>query len=439
MVFCDKNMQINQEQDTEFFYKKRRTRRLYVVEALVEYLIAILVTGAYLATLTAELGMSDALTGILTAFVSLGQGFQLIALFITSKSRQKRQTTILQSINQLCFALIFFVPFLSDHVEAKIIVFVILFLTGHALNNVAFPGKTNLYMSQVDDKIRGRFTAIKEIVSLVVGMFFSFTISYFIDNLKANNNTRGAFLLCGIVIVVLAIIHALTVIFAHEKIDTEENKITIKEVFSKISKNKEVRKVIFLPVLWYIAHYAATPFNGSYMVGELGFSLTVVSVLTALATMGRVVASRPLGKMADKYSFPSMLNVCYIIAAVGFFIQIFTTPKTNWLFPVGYILYYISMAGINSGEINLIYDFVSPEMRVSVLAIKNFLAGTAGFLTTLAVSPIVEYIQAHNNFLMNMTIYAQQVTNSIAFVLTLVTILYLNIGLNKKNNKEGER
>lgn len=54
---------------------RKRNRILYIIEAALEYFVSFAVSGAYLAYLTAAIGMSDALTGVLTSFVSLGCGF----------------------------------------------------------------------------------------------------------------------------------------------------------------------------------------------------------------------------------------------------------------------------------------------------------------------------------------------------------------------------
>ena len=48
-----------------------RTRRVYIVEALLEYLVALLVTGAFLSAICKQVGVSDAVTGIVSSFISL--------------------------------------------------------------------------------------------------------------------------------------------------------------------------------------------------------------------------------------------------------------------------------------------------------------------------------------------------------------------------------
>ena len=68
----------------------KKGKGLYIIEAALEYFIATLVSGAYLAKITSAIGMSAGLTGILTAFVSLGYAFQIFALFFAGKKQGKR-------------------------------------------------------------------------------------------------------------------------------------------------------------------------------------------------------------------------------------------------------------------------------------------------------------------------------------------------------------
>lgn len=100
------------------------SRFLYILEAALEYFISLLVTGAYLAKITSAISMSDTLTGILTSFVSLGFGFQIIAVFLANKRPVKRWVTLLHCLNQLAFALIYFIPLAPISHEMKNFLFV---------------------------------------------------------------------------------------------------------------------------------------------------------------------------------------------------------------------------------------------------------------------------------------------------------------------------
>ena len=167
--------------------------------------------------------------------------------------------------------------------------------------------------------------------------------------------------------------------------------------------------------------------------------MTFVSVLSALYANCRSLFSRPMGKFADKYSFAKMLTVCFVIKAAAFAVNTFTVPSNGYVFyTIYYMLTAIAMAGINSAVINLIYDYVDQERRMSALALNNTFGGFAGFFTTLAISPLVEFIQNNNNTFLGMHVYAQQVVSAISFVLVLFVLLYLHTVVAKLQNKRSK-
>jgi len=415
------------------------SRVFYIIEAALEYFISILVAGAYLAKVTSAIGMSDSLTGILTSFVSLGCGFQLIAIFLANKRPVKRWVTVLHSVNQLFFALVYLVPFVEISKTAKIVTFILFLLLGHVINNVVNSPKINWFMGLVDDNKRGRFTANKEIVSLLGGIVFTFLIGLVIDNCEARGDVNSAFIFCGVGIFVLTVLHTLTLLFSKEKEAMQEEKLPTGELLKALLKDKDLFKVILVSILWNVAHYATTPFYGTYQNKELGFSMTFISVLAAAYAICRAMFSRAMGRYADKHSFTKMLGVCFVIEAVAFAVNMFTVPENGKIFYTAYyMLYAVGMAGINSGAINLIYDYVDKEKRVGALALKSTLAGFTGFFTTLLVSALVKNIQDNGNVFLGMQVYAQQVVSAIGVIATLVTLLYVNLVVKKIQNKREE-
>ena len=96
------------EQD---IYKKSRI--LYIIEATLEYFIAMAFGEVYICRLTEYLGFNDSLTGILTSFVALGSTFQILALFIGKERNVKGIVTAGHIISQLLFCLCYFIPYFS--------------------------------------------------------------------------------------------------------------------------------------------------------------------------------------------------------------------------------------------------------------------------------------------------------------------------------------
>ena len=419
----------------------KRGRVLYIAYAAFEYFVAILSSGAYIAKVTSTLGISDSLTGIITSFVSLGFSFQIFAIFLTRKKRVKPFVFTFGMINQACFGLIYLVPFFNIPGTAKTVIFMAAMLIANALLNVGRAPNTKWFYSYVDDKHRGVFTATNEMVSVLGGMTFSFVIGVVIDYFEAQGNLEGSFLFCGIGIFGLTLLQALCFFFSKEKPYPEVKDENLGQVMLSLVKNKQYVKVVILQVLWYATVYSTTPFFGTYLINELGFSMTLVSVVSIVSAISRSAFSRPMGRYGDKHSFMKLMNLCLCIFLVSFALKIFTVPGNGKVMVMLYtIAYAIGSAGINSTKINLVFECVEKEHVMPALAVENGFAGAAGFLTTLAVSPLVSYIQNSGNRFLGMNVYAQQVVSVIGFLLVCVTLAYANFGLHKgdKNGKNGD-
>lgn len=409
-----------------------RSRVLYIIEAGLEYLISILVAGAYLAKLTESLGMSDQLTGIMSAVISLGHLFQLGSLLMRPK-RVKGLVVAFSIANQLLFMLLYVIPLGSGAKSFRSILFVVVILLAYLLYNLVHPKKTNWFMSLIDDDKRGRFTSVKEMVSLAMGVAFTFAMGAVIDHFEAKGDLQTAFIVCGLTIAALTVVHTLTMIFSVEKpIKVEQGK---RKAFAAMLKDKTIIKIAVMFALWYATMYASTPFLGSYQNKELGFSMTFISVLSLVYSGVRIAFSFLWGSYADKRSFKSMLIACLAVSALGYLINIFTVPANGKIFYTAYYACHaIAMAGINSALTNLVYDYVEPARRADAIAITQTVAGVVGFVTTLGMGVLVEWIQNNGNRFFGMPLYAQQFCSAISFILNLIVIAYLYL---KIENKKG--
>lgn len=415
------------------------SRVLYIIEAALEYFVSIAVSTIYLAKLTEYIGFSDSLTGILSSFVSLGCGFQMIAIFLANKKPVKRWVTALHIVSQVMFAILYLVPIFDLSKELKTVIFVIMLLGAHIINNVVNAPKINWYMSLVDNKKRGRFTANKEIISLLGGMGFSYFMGTLFDYFEGINNIKGAFIVGGITLFVLMALHSATLIFAKEKQVQQTKKVTVGLQLKSLLKDKTLFKVVLISVLWNVANYVSTPFMGTYQTKELAFTTSFASIIVMAGSLFRVFCSKPLGRFADKYSFRKMLIVCFLIEVVAFGINTFTTPSNGKVVYFIYqLLYSAGMAGINSSVINLIYDYVGEEQRTSALALQQTFAGFAGFFTTLLVSPLVTLIQANGNRILGIHMYAQQLLALFSCILTMGLLVYMLTVIRKIKNKNRE-
>ncbi len=410
----------------------KRTQVMYILEAGLEYLISILVAGAYLAKMTASIGISDEITGILSSVIALGHLFQLGSIFIRPR-RAKGFVVILSVINQLLFMALYLIPGITLPREIKTVIFVVAILSAYVLYNLAHPKKINWLMSMVDDKIRGRFTSIKEIISLVMGIVFTMVMGSVIDHFEAKGELQTAFIIGAVTILVITVLHTLTMLFSAEK-EMPVAPVRKGNIF-RIFKDTTILKIALIFALYYASTHSSVPFYGTYQTKELGFSMFFISLLGFLGSGVRIAFSFFWGNFADKRSFSVMLRLCMAFLAVGYLVNVFATPANGKLFFTLYtILNGIAMAGCNSALINLVYDYVEVERRADAIAVTQAVSGVVGFLTTLAVSPLISMIQKQGSFL-GMNVYAQQVASFIAFAFCGITILYITFAFGRRAKK----
>lgn len=409
----------------------RHSRVFYIIEAALEYFIATLVGGSYFAKVTTSMGMSDALTGILSSIVSLGALFRIVAVFLSSRGGVKRWVTPLHALNNLLFVMIYVVPLLPLDATAMTVVFVLCLLGGHILHQIVYSPKINWFMSLVDDKERGTFTANKEIISLLGGMGFTFAMGSLIDYFDAKGDTRSTFIVCALTILALTVGHTAMLLLSREK-PVEKKTVPIGESLRALVRDKGLWKILFVYVLWTAATHCLNPFLGAYKIravseGGLGFSMTFIAVLSAVHSLTRALCSRPIGRFADRTSFSRMLMLCFGIQALAFFLNIFTTPSNGHiLYTVYYLMYAVAMAGINSGSINLIYDYVSHERRTAALALNGIISGLTGFIVTLVAAIPMDAIQKNGNTLFGFTVYAPQLLSALSCIITVGILFYLH-------------
>ncbi|MBO5261551.1 MAG: MFS transporter [Clostridia bacterium] len=400
-------------------------RILYIIEAALEYFVAIAVGSVYLAEITKHIGIPDNVTGILTSFVSLGCGFQIIALFIAHKRPVKKWVTTFHVISQLLFSVMYFVPVLPISKMWQTVLLICALLIAQVLHNAINSPKINWLMSLVDENKRGRFTANKEIVSLLGGMVFSFCLGQIMDAFSKNNKMSVGFIVGGVLLILLTGLHTLTLVFTKEKESGQVKRFNVKDVFS-LFKDKAVIKVVGVFVLWNIASYITTSYMGAYQVNDLGFSTGFASVIIIIGSLARALISRPIGAFADKFSFCKMLYICFGIEGVAFLTAVFITPSNGkFMYIIYYVLYCVGCAGVNSAIINLIYDYVDFEKRTSALALVNALSGFAGFFATLAVSPLVKSIQDNGNKIWGLSLHAQQLMAAFSTGFVCIILVYL--------------
>lgn len=420
--------------------KTKITRIAYVIEAGFEHFIALFVTGTMLGYILDVIGFSDAMQGIVSTVATFTCGAQLAAIFFKPSNR-KRLVTIGHLLNQTCFFLLYLLPIFDLPQGIKPVLLTVLLFMGHIVNNAINPTKITWLMSSVDDNKRGSFTAVKEMISLAGGMAVSLSFGAVADTFRDASGvpTRPYYVICASAIFIMMTIHTVSLLISTDPQPDKAPRVPVGEAISRIFCERALVKVIGVGIIWNVTSALSTSFYASYVREELGFSFTLIALMSTAGSVCRILVSPILGRIGDKYSFSTSMTLSFVVVAFGFLAMSFTRPETRWLYIAYVCLHAFAMAGINSGVINLIYDYVVPRDRAIAMGIKNALGGIIGFFTALLSGLALDKIQANGGAtVFGLNLYAQQILALSSCVATVLLIVYMRTviaPLNKLNDK----
>ena len=415
----------------------KRSRAAYMFECAFEYFVALLVADAFLAKLLGEIGMSDSTIGIISSLVSFSFLFQLFSIFMVQRiTNTKRVAIIFHMISQLLFMALYLIPFLPFAQEYKRLLIIPCILLAYFGNYCVTSIIYKWGNSFVDPHKRASYSAGKEMVSLISGMTVTLVIGYVMDYFDAINNTAGGFIFAAIAIFIFSVCDfiCLMLIKSDKTENTEQKRevAPLKEVMRNTLGNKNFRSIVILQVLWNAAIYCTTGFLGTYRLSELCFSLGAVQIINTVGVLGRFFFFKPFGAYSDKRSYAQGIELAIIIAAIGFFINIFTAPATRFLI-IGYtLLYHISLAASNHNMFNITYSYVDSKYFVQASAIKNSIGGVCGFGASFLASRLLAAVQENGNTVFGIRIYGQQILSAISFILLIAALIFTKVVIRRQ-------
>lgn len=418
--------------------KRKMTRVAFAAEEALNYFITIFVTGTFLGYLLSALGFSDAMQGVISTVATLSHGAQLFALAITGK-RVKRTVTVAMILNQIAFITVYLLPIFNLDSGVKSAIFVCFLIVGNLLNNSVLPARLVWLMKSVDHDKRGSFTAVKEMISLAGGVVVSLALGFIADLFRSPDGTPTSeyYVICSLALIVMSVLHTVTLLVCHDS-DTDEKPIPIKVAVKSLIGNKSIAKIMVIDILWQVSLGISTPFYPSYQREELAMSFTLITVISTIGLFARIAVSPIMGKIADKKSFTYSMTLCLVMQCIAYIGAIFTSVgDARWFYIVYSCFAGFAMAGMNSGFLNLVYDFVRPEDRAVAIGVKAAVGGTLGFVSTLISGFVLDEIQKAGGVkIFGRSLYAQHVLSAVSLAVLILAVVYMNKVVKKMKNIE---
>ncbi|MBR6743822.1 MAG: hypothetical protein IKM00_01200 [Clostridia bacterium] len=414
----------------------KRSRRAYILECAFGYFIALMVADAFLATLLTEMGLNDAMIGVISSLISLAFLFQLFSIFVVPHIRNVKLVAIpIHCVSQMFFLVLYLLPFFHIPQPFRVVIVVgclmIAYFGNYLVTSVIF----NWGNAYVDPNGRANFAATKEIVSLLSGVVFSLAMGKAIDRFIEAGNIEGGFLFIAVTMLIITVGDFVCLMFMKNQRTekkTEEKTEPFLQVVRVLFSNKSFLCAVAVHVIWSVSVYMTAGFMGTYKTKELLLSVGTVQIINIAGCLLRAGFSKPIARYSDKRSYAKGIRLGMIIAACGYLINIFTTPSLWWLVILYTVIYNVSCAGTSQNLINLTYSYVDRRYFVQASAIKFSISGLCGFGASMLGSTILNKIQENGNTVFGMAVYGQQVLSAISLAIVLLGILFVTLVMEKQ-------
>lgn len=429
----------------------KNSRFAYKMECTFEYFVSLLVAGAYLSSLLSAIGMPDYMVGIVSSIGSLAFCFQLFtAMFVQRVTNVKRFSTIIHTIGRLFYVTLYLIPFfdfIPQEYKGVLAVFcIVMAYCGYYLVTSMIYKWGNSFVHPTK---RATFSATKEMLSLICGMVFTFTMGQLIDSKYTeyiydeagreigSQITSEGFILIAITIFAALILDTVCLLIMKPEDDHHKHMEIepLHKVFCDLFKNKSYVYLVILDTLHKVSLYTIAGFVHTFQLKELGLSIGVITIISVIANGVRFLASKPLGRFSDKTSFATGITLGLVIKALGYVFVMFTTPNLWWLMIGYHVFYNVSVAATSQNLLNATYSYVDKDHFVQAVSVKNCISGVIGFCVSLGAGVVLKAIQESETGMFSLfgtDIYAQQFLSIVAFVLTVITFLFAQLVVRKQ-------
>ncbi len=414
----------------------KRSRKAYAVQCTFEYFISLLVADAFLAKLLSSIGISDTLVGIISSFISLAFVVQVLSIFLIRVNMSKKRLVIIfDTISQLFFCSIYFLPFLKVGREVKTILVMLAILVAYVakylISSICFQWANSF----VAPTKRAVYSAKKEVISLASGIVFSTVIGYVIDQYESIGELNGGFLFIAVSMLILNVCNLVCLLLIKGDEKTKSDTVPFSEVIANTIGNKSFRNLLIMTVLWECARFFSIGFMGIYKTKDLLLTVFAVQLINIFANAVRMLVSKAFGQYSDKHSFAKGMELAMIIASVGFLFNAVTMPETKYFIIIYTVLYSVSLAGTNQNSFNITYSYVDAKYISQAMAIKYSVGGIFGFMASIIGGRILSIVQASDNIVLGVRIYGQQILAFISFVLTVIAVVFTKLIIEKQKVK----
>lgn len=422
----------------------RKGLNLVILEGIASQTMEALTKGVFLIALALQLGASNFVVGLLGAVPFLSNLFQIPAIHLVEKYRQRRTIVVSACYIGRSFLLLVALAPLVQNTNIALLLVIAAIATRYSIGALAGCAWNSWMRDLVPKVILGQFYGRRlfytTMISALVGLSAGFFLDWWAEVHAAHPLYGFSFLYVGGFLAAMISTTLITRIPHPEMREPEAQSYHGKFSFHYLKEpleNANFRKLIGFLMSWNFAINLAAPFFAVYMIKTLHYDMLFVVSITLMGQLINAFTMRLWGKYSDRFSNKTVLRVCGTLVIFCIFCWTFTTfPEkhrfTTLMLVVLHIVMGVSMAGVSLTTANIAMKLTPSRQATSFLATNTILSSFAAGIAPLFGGFFADYfedkmlsLEIHWQSAMQDTFYSTLVINHWDFFFLLAFVLGL--------------
>jgi MFS family permease len=368
--------------------------RKVIIEGMASQTMEALTKGVFLIGFAIELGASNFVVGLLGAVPFLSNLFQIPAVHMVEKYRNRKKIVAMSCFIGRAFLLVVaIVPFVEDK-RIALMILTMSIATRYCVGAMAGCAWNSWMRDLVPKVILSKFFSKRLFYTTTASAFVGLSAGFFLDwwDGSSAHPLYGYSVLyfCGFVAAMVSSTMILSIphpAMQEPEVKQYHNKFTLRYLKEPL-EHANFRKFVGFLMSWNFAINLASPFFAVYMIKTLHYDMFFVVSITLMGQLINAFTLNVWGRYSDKYSNKTVLGVCgtlFIFSILGWTLT--TLPEkheyTTAILIGLHIVMGVSMSGVNLTTASLAMKLTPSKKATSFLAVNTILSSFAAGVAPL--------------------------------------------------------
>ncbi|MFW9842959.1 MAG: MFS transporter [Candidatus Thorarchaeota archaeon] len=351
----------------------------------------------------------NTIIGILAAIPSVTQLLQIPSIVLIEKYRNRRRLNFFTQLgNRFGILFMALIPFVA--VGQIGLVFLIGAMTIQSVFTAIGSPSWNSWITDLvpSDRLGQFFSnrmALMGLMSIVASLLGGYFIGSWIaaaDPLDPNSQLSGYSVLFFVAFLFGMIAIYFTRTTPEPPMRTRQEKISYSKLLAEPFKDSNYRNLMIFSGVWGLSTSFAAPFFTVYLLDTdiLGLEVAFVAGLTALTQLTSVIFLRIWGRLTDRFSNKSILQVALPLYVIGTFLWTFSSIARDYGFLIPlviliHILNGFAAAGVNLSTNNIGVRLAPRREVASYLAAKGSIMAIMGTIAPITAGILADLVGPH--------------------------------------------